>query len=273
LFKSFITGVVAAATFAAVAIVEVGTWGTATPLATIILSATWGQLAAAGAIAGAVGGGLGAGLEGGNILQGAFMGAAVGGLTGGITGGFSGAAARGIVGGVFAAAGAGIAYAQGGLEGLANFGAGLVGAYVGAWAMHAIGDPPIDQPNAATSGEMKTVDCTARVVKGRTDWLAKNKIGAFGRITEDTAAMEPAQFGLTKAGLRPYVGEISGSLEDGTPLFSGVSDRINASGFVKLQSLNPGRLIVEIPSLHSDLAVVDIKLTMPEGVRTPVGCR
>ncbi len=148
-FKSLVTGIVAGAAFAAAIIVEAGTWGTATPLATALAGAGWAELAAAGAIAGAVGGGLGAGLQGGNILQGALMGAAIGGVTGGIAGGFAGVTARAIVGGVFAAAGAGVAYAQGGLDGLANFGAGLVGAMAGAYAVNAIADPQVSPRDQA----------------------------------------------------------------------------------------------------------------------------
>ncbi len=141
LVDSFITGVVAAAVFAAIVITEVGTWGGATPFVELMAQATAGQLLAAGAAAGAVGGGLGAALQGGNILQGMVMGAAIGGLTAGFAGSFSGLTARAVAGVAFAVAGAGAAYAQGGLDGLANFGAGLAGAYVGSMAMEYAASP------------------------------------------------------------------------------------------------------------------------------------
>jgi RHS repeat-associated protein len=145
LFKSALQGFVTAATFATAIIIEVGTWGTGTPLATALTYATASEMATAGAIAGAVGGGLSAGMEGGNIAKDALIGATIGGITGGITGSITSIADRQAFGIFMLGIGAGVSYAKGGIEGLANFGAGFVGAIAGAYTINWIADPPTSQ--------------------------------------------------------------------------------------------------------------------------------
>ncbi|MDD5008374.1 MAG: toxin TcdB middle/N-terminal domain-containing protein, partial [Syntrophorhabdaceae bacterium] len=122
-FNAFITGVVAAVVFWA-------TGGTGTPgMATFI----------AGITAGAAGGATASALSGGNlqgILQGAMMGAVIGGATGGLLGGIGaeyGASAMQWAGYGVMAAGGGAAYASGGLDGLAYYAAGMLGAMAGAY--------------------------------------------------------------------------------------------------------------------------------------------
>jgi hypothetical protein len=81
-------------------------------------------------------------MDGGNIAKGAIMGAAIGGITGGITGSITSVTGRQIFGGSLLTIGAGAAYSQGGIDGLANFGAGFVGAMAGAYTVNWIADPP-----------------------------------------------------------------------------------------------------------------------------------
>jgi hypothetical protein len=137
----FATGIVGAAVYCVSAVAIVGTWGAASPVAAALVAGTAGELAAAGAIAGAVSGVMGAALNGGNVFQGAAMGAAFGAVAGGITGSISGAAGRQLAGVIMAAAAGGGAYATGGLEGLAHFGAGFAGALVGGYGMEWLLDP------------------------------------------------------------------------------------------------------------------------------------
>jgi hypothetical protein len=103
--------------------------------------ANFGAVMAAGAIAGAVGGGMGAALNGGNILQGVVMGAAIGTASGGFVGSFAPGLHQALAGIGLGLAGAGVAYAQGGLDGLAYYGAGVAGAIVGSYTMNWIADP------------------------------------------------------------------------------------------------------------------------------------
>jgi len=127
-FNAFITGVVAAVVFWA-------TGGAGTPgMSTFI----------AGIAAGAAGGATASALSGGNlqgILQGAVMGAVIGGATGGLLGGIGaeyGASAMQWAGYGVMAAGGGAAYASGGLDGLAYYAAGMLGAMAGGYVAEKI---------------------------------------------------------------------------------------------------------------------------------------
>lgn len=241
-----------------------GTWGAAAPVSAALVAGTWGELAAAGAIAGAVSGAMGAALGGANVLESAAMGAAIGAVSGGITGSISGAAGRQLAGVIMAAAAGGAAYATGGLEGLAHFGVGMAGALVGAYTVNWLLDPPPIE-----------YSCKARVIQGNDNLIGSDK-GAFsdvaGKIEKGTAAMEPKQWGLTKAKLRPYVLDISATLEDGTSLFSRVTDRIDAEGYSTLLKKYPDRLYIEVPG-QTDLGVVNVILRQPRTLPRPVGCQ
>ena len=260
----FATGLVGAATFSIAAVAIVGTWGAAAPVSAALVAGTWGELAAAGAIAGAVSGAMGAALGGANVLESAAMGAAIGAVSGGITGSISGAAGRQLAGVIMAAAAGGAAYATGGLEGLAHFGVGMAGALVGAYTVNWLLDPPPIE-----------YSCKARVIQGNDNLIGSDK-GAFsdvaGKIEKGTAAMEPKQWGLTKAKLRPYVLDISATLEDGTSLFSRVTDRIDAEGYSTLLKKYPDRLYIEVPG-QTDLGVVNVILRQPRTLPRPVGCQ
>jgi len=103
----------------------------------VVFVATGGNLAAAELsiqfigscmAAGAAAGATSAALKGGYVIQGAAMGAIMGGVTGGFLGGIPGS------GPYLFAAGAGYATERGGLEGLADFAGGVMGAMAGTYS-------------------------------------------------------------------------------------------------------------------------------------------
>jgi len=110
-FKSLVSAFVGAVAFVATGGVAAAAW-----TASFI-----GSCAAAGAASGATS----AALNGGNVIQGAITGGIIGGASGGIFGSIPGS------GPYLLAGGAGYATATGGLEGLADFGAGVLGANLG----------------------------------------------------------------------------------------------------------------------------------------------
>ena len=182
ILDSIIEGFAAAAVFATVAILEAGTWGTATSLSSVLLQLGWEDLAIAGAAGGAVGGATSAALNGGNlssILQGTVMGAAMGAVTAGITGGFA-PVDRVAVGWAMAGIGAGVATATGGLDGLGNYAAGIMGAMAGANAVNWLADPPPQTAsNVKTTGD-KICDAAAKHVGEYGDYCNKFVVKVLG---------------------------------------------------------------------------------------------
>ncbi|MGV8074546.1 MAG: SpvB/TcaC N-terminal domain-containing protein [Syntrophobacteraceae bacterium] len=123
-------------------------------------------------------------------------------------------------------------------------------------------------------------ECTgeARVLKGNSETIGKEGAWPGVKIQEDSAAIAYEQFGMTKGELRPILGEISGNIGDGKATFSNVADVIggkspipNINVRAALQLLNPGKFIIEIPSLAVDLGTQPIILTIPKGVNCPAG--
>jgi len=77
--------------------------------------------------------------------------------------------------------------------------------------------------------------------------------------------------------LRPHLGAISGNLAGGQS-FSGITDIVGGESptpgkdvRTALQDLNPGKLILELPSLYEDLGTVDVELTVPDDFPCPTG--
>lgn len=97
------------------------------------------------------------------MIEGAMQGAVFGGVAGGLTAGIGSAwgvgAMRAAGYGMMAAGGA-VDYAQGGLEGLANFGAGLIGAYVGESAVKCLGGS--DEGSAGNGSSTKYQDYSSK---------------------------------------------------------------------------------------------------------------
>jgi RHS repeat-associated protein len=121
----------------------------------------------------------------------------------------------------------------------------------------------------------------ARVLQGNAATIGKP--GGFSTpkhsvpVTKSSAAVIPSQWGVDKAGLRPYLADISGKFSGGKS-FTGLSDVIggkspdpNVNVRKYLQDHNPGNLILELPGLDQDLGTLDVELTVPDGLPCPAG--
>jgi RHS repeat-associated protein len=186
--NSFISGLVGALAAAAVIVAIAGTGGLAAPL-----SLSWGTLALAGAAGGVAAGGTGTALSGAGF-QGIIQAAALGGAMGAIGGGIASFGA----GAVYAmmAAGAGVAYATNGLDGLASYGAGMMGAMAGgALANYAVKNWSTSNQNMNNTGSSATntswqqnekkVNLQLAVNQGETIQLDINVITCTERTTWD----------------------------------------------------------------------------------------
>jgi hypothetical protein len=140
---------------------------------------------------------------------------------------------------------------------------------------------------------LKQCKGNARVLQGNSDLIGK--CGGFDtgpsqpdkyKVTKDSAAVIPSQFGLTKATMRPYIDQISGVLDDGTK-FTGTRDVINnisipglktasqvQSYIINREETNAGGqslLILELPGADQDLGVQGVTLTIPDALQCPDG--
>jgi hypothetical protein len=95
-------------------------------------------------------------------------------------------------------------------------------------------------------------------------------------VAAGTAAVVTSQWG-GKGNLRPNIGNISAT-SNGQPLFNGITDIVGGTSPIlgmtagnALMQLNPGTLIIELPSGQQDLGVVPIELTIPAGLQCPIG--
>jgi hypothetical protein len=95
-------------------------------------------------------------------------------------------------------------------------------------------------------------------------------------VTSGSAAIILSEFGMTKSQLRPFLEQISGTV-NGQPLFNGVTDIIDNSvspvpGMTTqqaLQSLNPRSIILEVPGLPQDRGTQPVVISAPSGVNCP----
>jgi hypothetical protein len=133
---------------------------------------------------------------------------------------------------------------------------------------------------------LKVCKGKARVLKGNKNLIGKN--GGFSGnkaipVTPGSAAVDPAQWG-GKGALRPNLDNISGVFTDdsGNQVgeFNGVSDVIGGESPIPgtnvrdaLKQLNPGKLIVELPSAKKDLGTVNATITVPDGCPCPEGTK
>jgi RHS repeat-associated protein len=127
---------------------------------------------------------------------------------------------------------------------------------------------------ASCHGNKKCVG-TARVLQGNPDLIGRQ--GGFPGVTvaAGSAAVIPSQWG-GKSSLRGNTGSISGTAGDTS--FNGVTDVIGGQSPIPgtnvrdaLQTLNPGDLILELPSASNDLGTVPVTLTIPASLPCPAG--
>jgi len=80
---------------------------------------------------------------------------------------------------------------------------------------------------------------------------------------------------MSKAQLRPYIGQISGIFPLVGVSFQGVVDIIGSTAIANVQqylmSLYPGLLILELPGAKQDYGVTDVTLQVPQAVGCPEG--
>jgi hypothetical protein len=83
---------------------------------------------------------------------------------------------------------------------------------------------------------------------------------------------------MSKSALRPYIGQISGVFPNANASFQGVVDIVGGTpppGFTSVQTglmtLNPGKLIIELPGASQDNGVTAVTLTVPSAVGCPAG--
>jgi RHS repeat-associated protein len=142
---------------------------------------------------------------------------------------------------------------------------------------------------------LKQCKGTARVFQGNKDLIGT--CGGFDtgpsqpdkyKVTKDSTAAIPSQYGLTKATMRPYIDQISGTLDDGTT-FSGVRDVFDDADYRKAHKLastaqyqqtvitreeaksGQDLLILELPGADKDLGVQGVTLTVPDDLQCPHG--
>jgi hypothetical protein len=138
---------------------------------------------------------------------------------------------------------------------------------------------------------LKQCKGNARVLKGNKDLIGK--CGGFDtgpsqpdkyKVTKESTAVIPSQFGLTKATMRPYIDQISGVLDDGTT-FTGARDIMNHDAIpgtisqVQAHIINREQakvggqplLILELPGADKDLGIQGVTLTIPDELQCPHG--
>lgn len=116
--------------------------------------------------------------------------------------------------------------------------------------------------------------CTgkARVLEGNPRHIGQQGGSSPETVSETGAAIDPDQWGGDKGALRPHLDDISGEV-DGKEIFNNISEVIGpASAREKLKKLNPGTLLIELPG-GKDLGVVDIIITIPDGLSCPDGTK
>jgi hypothetical protein len=120
---------------------------------------------------------------------------------------------------------------------------------------------------------------SARVLQGN-----PNTIGSPGGfsgpsagnilVTSNGAAVIPSQWG-GKGALRPYLGQISGTLPAYGVSFQGVVDTIGSTTVPNVQSFlmntYPGQLILELPGASQDYGTTGVQLSIPGAMSCPAG--
>jgi plasmid stabilization system protein ParE len=96
-------------------------------------------------------------------------------------------------------------------------------------------------------------------------------------VTAGSAAVIPSQWPGGTSYLRNNGANISGTTANGTPLFKGVTDVMGGTSPISgenvrtaMQQLNPGDLLIELPS-GSDMGVIPVTINTPDGEGCPAG--
>jgi hypothetical protein len=109
---------------------------------------------------------------------------------------------------------------------------------------------------------------------GKPGGFSGSSVGNFP-VTANGAAIIPSQFGMSKAALRPFIGQISGVFPNAGVSFQGVVDTIGSTAIPNVQSFlmnkNPGQFIAELPGATRDYGSTAVTLTLPNGVNCPTG--
>ncbi len=110
----------------------------------------------------------------------------------------------------------------------------------------------------------------ARILQGNARHI--NQPGAYGAnniITANSGIIIPQQVGLTGIGqMRPHIDNISATLADGTPLFSGVRDNMGPRE-ARERFVNNQQFVIELPGAARDLGTQEVILTIPDELNCP----
>ena len=124
-------------------------------------------------------------------------------------------------------------------------------------------------------GLEKTCSGSARVLAGNPALIGMQGGLAGVLVAAGSAAIIPAQWGMTKGELAPYLAQIRGGGAAGS--FVGITDIIGGASPIPgvnvrdaLQILYPGVLIIELPT-GRDLGIIEIALIVPRLVPCPTG--
>ncbi|MHB8425415.1 MAG: RHS repeat-associated core domain-containing protein [Gammaproteobacteria bacterium] len=120
----------------------------------------------------------------------------------------------------------------------------------------------------------------ARALQGNSDFLGHTGAYPNIKITANSAAAIPQQFGFKSSrAFAPYAGNVSGYIGGSSPMdINAISDTIGGQSPIPgmnvrdaLQTLYPGLLILELPGAKRDLGIVPVILSVPAGVPCPTG--
>ena len=147
--------------------------------------------------------------------------------------------------------------------------------------------PPVPAPEQPAKPTVpKTKDCQgeARVLQGNSALIGKpggfsgDSVGTYPVSASGAAIILSQWNNSTKAALRPYIGQISGS---GTGWsFTEVDDIVGGTpppGYSNVQTallaLFPGKLIIELPGAPKDLGTTSVRLSIPTQLDCPDGTK
>jgi len=126
----------------------------------------------------------------------------------------------------------------------------------------------------------KTYVGKARVLKGNSATIGKPG-GLSGNepvpVTAGSAAVDPAQWGGKKT-IRKNGNKIRGKIVGEEECFNEITDVIGGKSPIPgtnvreaLKKLNPGLLIIELPSGKKDYGIKDVEITLPDSMPPPSG--
>jgi hypothetical protein len=147
---------------------------------------------------------------------------------------------------------------------------------------------PSSTPSASSGAAEGSRTCSgsARVLRGNPALIGQ--LGAFSApyagniyVTPNSAAIIPSQWGSTRAFLRPFLSQITGTFPLINAGFQGASDiiggapptgfRPNSNVQADLMMLYRDHLILELPGAPYDYGITTVVLTIPTSLSCPVG--